>query len=166
MSKTQENLAAAFAGESQANRKYLAYAKKAEDEGQSGLAKLFRVAAEGETVHALNHFRAMEGVKNTKENLEDALNGETYEIDEMYPKFIEEAEEGENQAKISFDYANKVEKIHQTLFRKMQERMEKGEEIENSDYFVCPVCGFPSANEAPENCPVCGAPKEKFKRID
>ena len=109
MSKTQDNLAAAFAGESQANRKYLAFAAKAENEGKTGLAKIFRVAAEGETVHALNHLKAMGGVQETLENLRSAIKGETFEIETMYPGFIAELEAGETAARMSFTNAEKVE---------------------------------------------------------
>ncbi len=165
MSKTQDNLAAAFAGESQANRKYLAYAAKAENEGQLGLAKLFRAAAEGETVHALNHLKAMGGVKETKENLEGAIAGETYEIEKMYPGFIAELEDTEVAAKISFTNAEKVEEIHQKLFQESLAKLEAGETVADSDYYVCGVCGYPAVGDAPEVCPICGAPKSQFRKI-
>lgn len=165
MSKTQENLATAFAGESQANRKYLAYAEKAENEGKTGLAKLFRVAAEGETVHALNHLRAMQGVKDSLENLEAAISGETYEIEKMYPGFLEEVQEGEEDAKRSFSNAKKVEEVHQKLFGEALSKMKGGEDVADGEYFVCSVCGYPALSDAPEVCPVCGAPREKFKKI-
>jgi len=165
MSKTQENLAAAFAGESQANRKYLAFAAKAESEGHLGLAKLFRVAAEGETVHALNHFDALDGVKDTTENLKSAISGETYEIEKMYPQFLAETEEGEGAAKLSFTRAEKVEEIHQKMFQAALAKLESGEEISESDYYVCGVCGYPSEGEAPDVCSICGAPKVKFGKV-
>jgi rubrerythrin len=164
MNKTQENLQAAFAGESQANRKYLAFAKKAGEEGKNGLAKLFRVAAAGETVHALNHLNVSGGVSESTENLKKAIAGETYEISEMYPKFIAEAtEESENQALMSFGGANKVEKIHQELFQKA---LAENGDIEDKEYYVCGVCGFPSEGEAPERCPICGSPREKFSKVE
>jgi rubrerythrin len=164
MSKTRENLQAAFAGESQANRKYLAFAKKAEEENKQGLAKIFRVAAAGETVHALNHFNVLGGVSESMENLKQAIAGETYEITEMYPKFIEEAiGEKENKALISFGGANKVEKIHQELFQKA---LDENGEIADQEYYVCGVCGFPSEGEAPDHCPICGASKEKFSKVE
>lgn len=160
---TQENLMAAFAGESQANRKYLAFAKKAEKEGKNNLAKLFRVAAEGETVHALRHLETAGQVKSSKENLEAAIAGETYEFTEMYPKFIEEAKlESNFPAEMSFAGANTVEMEHQKLF---QSALEKDGEIEDEKYYVCQVCGHVHLDEAPERCPVCNAPKDKFKEI-
>lgn len=163
MSKTNENLKSAFSGESQANRKYLAFAKEAEKEGKKGLAKLFRVAAEGETIHALNYFKTMEGVKSSLENLKTAIEGESYENTEMYPKFIKEAEEDGNEtAKMIFNGASEVEKIHQNLFNEARELLEKGEDLEEKEYFVCQVCGYPAIGEAPENCPVCGVSKENF----
>lgn len=165
MSKTLENLAAAFAGESQANRKYLAFAAKAESEGQAGLAKIFRVAAEGETVHALNHLGAMDGVKDTAENLASAIAGETYEIEKMYPQFLAETEEGDSAAKMSFVRAEKVEEIHQKLFQAAAAKLEAGEEIADADFHVCGVCGYPAEGEAPDACPICGAPKSKFRKV-
>ncbi|NTU66687.1 MAG: rubrerythrin family protein [Candidatus Moranbacteria bacterium] len=163
MSKTQEDLKAAFAGESQANRKYLAFAKKAEEEGKPGLAKLFRVAAEGETVHALNHLQASGGIKSTKENLEAAIAGETYEIEKMYPEFLEDAKaEGIKAAEISFQGALKVEGVHQDLFNLALEKLELGEDVSDEEYYICPVCGYPAIGAAPDNCPVCNTPGEKF----
>ena len=166
MAKTIENLKAAFAGESQANRKYLAFAKKAEKEGKPGLAKLFMVAAEGETIHALNHFKATDGVKSSLENLKAAIEGESYENEEMYPQFIKEAEkESQEKARISFYGANEVEKIHENLFKEALEKLEKGEDLEEKQYFVCKVCGYPAIEEAPEKCPICDASKEEFYQI-
>ncbi len=167
MNKTSENLKAAFAGESQANRKYLAFAKKAEDEGKLGIAKLFRAAAEGETVHALNHLRNLGDVKTTTENLQAAIAGETYEIDTMYPEFISHSqEEKEAGAELSFNNALKVEIIHQKLFREALEKLKAGADLENAEYYICPVCGYPAISEAPENCPICHALKDKFKKLD
>jgi rubrerythrin len=167
MSKTANNLKSAFAGESQANRKYLAFAKMAEKEGKKGLAQLFRAAAKGETVHALNHFKAMEGAKSSLENLRGAVEGEGYEIEEMYPQFVKEAkEEGENKAAESFNWANKVEKIHQNLFKEAMERLEKGKDLETKEYFVCQKCGYPAAGEPPEKCPICGVSKDNFVKAE
>lgn len=164
MEKTLKNLMDAFAGESQANRKYLAFAEKAEAEGYSNIAKLFRAAAEAETVHAINHLKAAGMVKSTKENLEAAIGGETYEFETMYPPMIKDAEaEGANQAKRSFYYANEVEKIHAELFKKALEHLDKKETV---DYYVCKVCGYTVENEVPDKCPVCGSPKSVFKKID
>lgn len=160
MPKTQENLMTAFAGESQANRKYLAFAKKAEKENKNGLAKLFRVAAEGETIHALRHLENAEGVKDSLENLENAIKGETYEFTQMYPGFIQEADQ-ENQAgaKTGFVRVNEVEKDHERLFK---DALEKNGDIEEKEYYICSVCGHPEIGGAPDKCPICGASKEKF----
>lgn len=160
---TQENLLAAFAGESQANRKYLAFAKIAEAEGKKGLAQLFRVAAEGETVHALGHFSVAGGTEESMENLKKAIAGETYEFTQMYPQFLEEAKtEGNAQAVVSFQRANEVEKEHEKLF---QEALEKNGDIAEKEYYVCDVCGHVEIGGAPEKCPVCGVPKEKFRKV-
>ena len=164
MSQTEKHLWDAFAGESQANRKYLAFARKAEKEGHAQVAKLFRAAAEAETVHALSHLEAVGGVKSTRENLEAAIRGETYEFEEMYPPMIAEAEkEGHKRARRSFDYANQVEKVHAALYRKALEALGRNEEV---DYYVCQVCGHTVEGEAPDKCPVCQAVKKAFKKID
>lgn len=161
--KTIRNLLDAFAGESQANKKYVAFAEKAEQEGYHQVAKLFRAAAEAETVHALNHLNAMDGVKSTSQNLKEAINGETFEFEKMYPEMIEDARnENKNEAKISFTYANKVEKIHAGLYKKYLENIENNPD---TPIFVCGVCGNTVEGEAPEKCPVCGNPKEVFKEI-
>ncbi len=166
MDKTEENLKAAFAGESQANRKYLAFAKKAEEEGFVNIAKLFRAVAEAETVHALNHLRVLKMVKSTEENVQAALNGETYEFTEMYPDFIKTAtQEGRKDAALSFNHANQVEKIHGAIYNKVLNSISKNKDIEKKDIFVCPVCGNTFEGDAPDNCPICGTPKEEFKKI-
>jgi rubrerythrin len=162
MAKTDENLKAAFAGESQANRRYLAFAKKAEQEGFTQVAKLFKAAAEAETVHALNHLRITGQIKSTLENLE-AVAGETYEFQEMYPGFIETAkQEGNKQAVWSFDVANKVEQIHAKLYSKAIDALKNKKPMEKVDYYVCSVCGNTFEGEPPDKCPICGTPKEKF----
>lgn len=166
MNKTSENLKDAFSGESQANRTYLAFAKKAEKEGLPQVAKLFRAAAFAETVHALNHLKIIGKTKSTIENLKSAVSGETFEFDEMYPKYIEIAiQEGDKKALWSFDVANKVEKIHAGLFSKAIESIENEKEFADADYYVCKVCGNTVEASAPERCPICGAPKEQFERI-
>jgi rubrerythrin len=153
----------AFAGESQANRKYLAFAKKAQEEGFQQVAKLFRAAAEAETVHAHSHLRALGGVRGTKENVQDAINGETHEFTRMYPQMIEEAKkEGNKQALQSFEFANKVEKIHADLYQKALNNLGKNEDV---DYYVCQVCGNTVEKNAPDKCPICGAPKTMFTKI-
>jgi len=164
MAKTEKNLQEAFAGESQANRKYLAFAKKAESEGYKQIAKLFRAAAEAETVHALNHLRELGGIKSTKENLQEAIGGETYEFERMYPQMIKEAEEeGNKRALMSFNFANEVEKIHADLYKKALEAIGKNPEV---DYHVCQVCGNTVEGEPPDKCPICGALKKMFKKIE
>jgi rubrerythrin len=163
MNKTNNNLMSAFGGESQANRKYLAFSKKAEQSGKIGLAKLFKAAADGETVHALNHFSVLGEVKDNMDNLKSAIKGETYEIETMYPEFISESKIDKHlEAEVSFVRAEKVEEIHQKLFK---EAFKKNGEIEEKEYFVCGVCGYPAIGETPEKCPICGALKEKFNKV-
>jgi rubrerythrin len=166
MSRTTEGLKSAFAGESQANRKYTAFAKKADEEGFPQAAKLFRAAAHAETIHALNHFRALGEIKSTAENLTAAIDGEHYEVATMYPEFIEDAtEEGEKKALTSFRWALEVEKVHEQLYCRMLEDLTKG--ISNNvDYYVCPVCGYVHLGSAPEKCPVCNTPGKRFELID
>jgi len=164
MSKTEKNLQEAFAGESQANRKYLAFAKKAEQEGYKQVAKLFRAAAEAETIHAHNHLRELKGIGSTRENLETAINGESYEFQNMYPQMIKDAEEEGNKSALrSFNLANEVEKVHAQLYRKALENLGSNEDV---DYYVCEICGYTAEGEAPDKCPVCNARKEKFRKID
>lgn len=164
MSKTDKNLQEAFAGESQANRKYLAFAKKADAEGYKQVAKLFRAAADAETVHALNHLREMDGIKSTKENLTEAIGGETQEFQSMYPQMIADAEtEGVKGALRSFNFANEVEKIHAGLYQKAAEQLGNNEDI---DYHVCQICGNTVEGEPPDKCPICGALKKMFKKVE
>lgn len=166
MTKTDDNLKAAFAGESQANRLYLAFAKKAEEEGLTQVATLFKAAAEAETVHALNHLRITGQVKSTLDNLGTAVSGETYEFKKMYPEFIAEAKkEGNKQALISFDYANRVEQIHAGLYQKAIDALKNKIELPKTDYYVCPVCGNTFEGSVPDKCPICATPKAKFLKI-
>lgn len=166
MSKSVENLKNAFAGESQANRRYLAFARKAEEEGFSQVAKLFRAAAEAETIHALNHISIAGEVKSTAENLGTAISGETFEYKTMYPEYLSTAKkEANKQATWSFDVANKVEQVHAGLFKKAAETLKSSKELASVDYYVCGVCGNTVEGEAPERCPICGAPKAKFIKI-
>ena len=163
MSQTEKNLKDAFAGESQANRKYLAFAKQAEKEGYPEIAKLFKAAAEAETVHAHAHLKALGEVKSTRENLQTAVAGETHEFKQMYPEMIETAKkEGQKVAERSFTFANEVEKIHADLYQKALESLGKNEDV---DYHVCSVCGMTVEKEAPEKCPVCGAAKKAFFKV-
>ena len=164
MSKTEQNLREAFAGESQANRRYLAFAKQAEKEGHPQVAKLFRAAAEAETVHAHTHLRTLGGIRSTAENLQEAIAGETHEFKKMYPAMIEEAKkEGQKAAERSFTYANEVEKVHANLYQKALDNLGKLPEV---DYYVCSVCGYTCENEPPDRCPVCNAVKKAFFKVD
>ncbi len=168
MSKSMDNLAAAFAGESQANRKYLAFSETADKEGYPQIAKLFRAAAHAETVHAMTHLKTMGGINQTLENLREAIAGENYEVTSMYPEFIKYAEEeNEKRALSSFKKAYEVEKVHEALYRKALQDLEEGtSEAEEFEYYVCPICGYTHARSAPDKCPICGAAGEKFVRID
>ncbi len=162
---TQDNLKDAFAGESQANRKYLAFAEKADQEGYGQIAKLFRATAAAETVHAINHLRVMDGVSSTVNNLKSAIDGETAEFRDMYPKFIELAknEKVSDAVILSFDVANKVEKVHASLYKKALDTLGKNEKI---DYYVCQICGNTVESNAPEKCPICNAPRDMFRKIE
>lgn len=164
---TQDDLGEAFAGESQANRRYIAFSAKAADEGLTQIAKLFKAAAAAETVHALAHFNVMGGVMDTARNLAEAVSGENYEHEVMYPKFIAAAkDEGNNAASVSFYRANAVEKIHEGLFTKAAQALEAGSDMPAVDIYVCQVCGNTVEAEAPEACPICGAPRAKFDLIN
>lgn len=163
MSMTEKDLMEAFAGESQANRKYLAFAAQADKEGFHQVAKLFRAAAEAETVHAHAHLRAAGGIRTTAENLKEAMAGEIHEFKEMYPPMIEHAKaEGHKAAERSFTYANAVEAIHAKLYQQAAEMMDK---LPETDYHVCSVCGYTCEGEAPDSCPVCKAAKKAFFKV-
>jgi rubrerythrin len=165
MSKTEDFLKEAFAGESQANRKYTSFAAQAEKEGYPQAAKLFRAAAEAEAVHAANHLRALKAVKGTKENLREAITGETHEFKEMYPEMIAASKaEGAKDAERSFSYANAVEEYHAKLYHEMLEGLDAKKA--SHPYFVCPVCGMTVEKEPPEKCPVCGVKGSMFKKIE
>jgi len=165
MSKTEKNLLEAFAGESQANRKYLAFAEKADKEGYPQAAKLFRAAAAAETVHAHAHLRALGGIKGTAENLKEAISGEIHEFKSMYPPMIEDAKKEENKAaERTFSNANAVEEVHANLYQNALDTLDDPADIDS--YYVCSVCGFTVENEAPEDCPVCGAKQKAFFKVD
>ncbi|MFC2067438.1 rubrerythrin family protein [Chloroflexota bacterium] len=167
MSKTTDNLEFAFAGESQANRKYIFFAEKAEEGDQKRIARLFRAVAEAETVHARNHLKAMQGIKATEENLLTAIGGENHEFIEMYPVFIKQAGiDDEKKAAGSFDLANKVEQIHHGLYQDSLNRLEQGETMELKPFYVCQYCGNTVEGEAPNICPICGVSKRMFKLIE
>jgi rubrerythrin len=167
MSETTSNLKSAFAGESQANRRYLAFARKAEAEGLSQVAKLFRAAAEAETVHALNHLRIQGEIGMTVSNLDEAISGETFEYTKMYPEFLDVARKDRNkQAEWSFNVANQVEEIHAGLFQNALTALKGNEDVADVDYYVCNVCGNTVEHSPPGRCPICGAPRAQFIEVD
>ncbi len=164
MSKTNKNLMDAFAGESQANRKYLAYSRQAEKEGLTQVAKLFRAAAEAETIHAIAHFRNAGKVHSTLDNLKDAIAGETFEFTNMYPEMIKEAtEEGNSAVAKYFGFVNEVEEVHAKLYQKALDAQGKMEDV---DYYVCSVCGYTHEGPHADNCPVCKAAASVFYKVD
>jgi rubrerythrin len=165
MSTTESNLKEAFAGESQANRKYVAFAKKAEQEGYANVARLFRTAAEAETVHALGHLAAMEGVGSTADNLRAAVAGETYEFKEMYPPMLEQATTEGHRAKRMFEYALKAEAVHARLYQMALDAVAQGKDLEEVEFYLCPVCGYIELGRAPEACPICGAKGQRFVKV-
>ncbi|QAT43093.1 rubrerythrin family protein [Aminipila luticellarii] len=157
--KTLDNLMEAFAGESQANRKYLAYSKKAEKDGNLNAAKLFKAASDAETLHALKHFEVAGKIGSTADNLKDAVAGETHEYTEMYPDFVKEAEATGNKAALmSFTFAMKAEEVHAKLYQEALENLEQTEEV---FYYLCPVCGN-IEKVRPDKCSICGVPGDKF----
>ena len=163
MTKSHDDLWAAFAGESQANRKYTAFAEKAEKEGYPQAARLFRAAAAAENIHAMSHLRALGEIKSTAENLDTAASGENYEWTDMYPGFLKDAEAEQDKIAVStFKKALDAEKVHEQLYREMKATLDKGEVF---DYYLCPVCGYIEKGSAPERCPICGAPRERFEKF-
>lgn len=165
MGTTEGNLKEAFAGESQANRKYLAFAKKEEAEGFTTVARLFRAAAEAETVHALGHLNALEGVGSTADNLRAAIAGETYESTEMYPPMLQQAIADDHRAKRMFAYALKAEAVHAKIYQMALEAVVQGKDLTATDFYLCPVCGHIEIGKAPNSCPICGTKGEKFVRV-
>ncbi len=164
MGKTEDNLREAFAGESQANRRYLAYAGQADKEGYPRIARLFRAVAEAETIHAHSHLKNLGAINTTAENLKDAISGERHEFKEMYPAMIETAEaEGNKNAVRSFTYANEVEKIHAGLYQKALDNLEQ---LADADYYVCSICGYTCEEEPPASCPVCNAKPQAFFNVE
>ena len=165
MPTTEGNLKEAFAGESQANRKYLAFAKKAEQEGFTNVARLFRTTAEAETIHALGHLSALEGVGSTAENLRAAVAGETYEYTQMYPPMLQQAIADDHRAKRMFAYAVKAEAVHAKLYQMALEAVAQGKDLAETKFYLCPVCGHIELGKAPDSCPICGAKGEKFVQV-
>lgn len=162
---TTEDLKAAFAGESQANRKYLAFAKKAEQEGFVNVARLFRTAAEAETIHALGHLNALDGVQSTLENLKEAVSGETYEYKEMYPPMLSQAQTENHKGKRMFNFALKAEAVHAELYKKALEAVSQGKDLAETQFYLCPVCGHIELGTPPATCPICGVKGEKFVQV-
>lgn len=162
MADTDSNLKDAFAGESQANRKYLAFARKAEQDGFTNVARLFRTAAEAETIHALGHFGAMGGVGSTADNLRAAAAGETYEYTEMYPPMLQQAIADDHRAKRMFGYAMKAEAVHAKLYQMALEAVSQGKDLAETKFYLCPVCGHIELGTPPATCPICGTKADKF----
>lgn len=165
MARTEDNLKEAFAGESQANRKYLAFAKKAEQDGLPYIARLFRTAAEAETIHAHGHLEAMGGIGSTAENLLGAVGGETYEFTQMYPPMLNQATADHHKAKRMFGYAIKAEAVHAKLYQMALEAAQQGKDLTEKSFYLCPVCGNIELGSAPESCPICGEPGDKFIQV-
>ena len=165
MPTTLENLKAAFAGESQANQKYRAFAKKAEQDGFPNIARLFRTAAEAERVHAEAHLDAMEGVGSTAENLQAAFEGETFEYTKMYPPMLEQAASDRHQAKLMFRYALDAEEVHAKLYTLALECVKQGQDLTEVDFYLCPVCGYIEMGKPTEVCPICGNRIEYFVQV-
>jgi rubrerythrin len=163
---TQENIAEAFAGESQANRRYLAFAFQAEKDGYPQVARLFRAAAEAETIHAHAHLKAMDGIKSTEENLKTAVEGERYEYQEMYPQFLQAAQqEGQKRAETNFKLAGAAEQVHHDLYRQALESVQSGKDLDSLAIYVCPVCGHIHLGEPIERCPICNAASDRYFEV-
>lgn len=164
---TENNLKTAFAGESQAHMKYQLFAEIAQANGYPNVARLFKAIAYAEMVHASNHARQLDILGEPVENLRSAIEGETYEVNEMYPAFISVAQmENEKGAVRSNEYALQAEKIHTAMYEKAEQAVAAGKDVSLGKMYVCPICGFTHEGEPPEKCPVCGAPKEKFKKFE
>lgn len=165
MATTETNLKEAFAGESQANRKYMAFAKKAEQEGFVNVARLFRTAAEAETIHAMGHLNAMDAIKSTADNLRAAIAGETYEYTEMYPPMLTQAQTENHKAKRMFGYAVEAEAVHAELYKLALETVSQGKDLAETKFYLCPVCGHIEAGNPPTTCPICGIKGEKYVQV-
>lgn len=163
---TAENLRQAFCGESQAHMRYLIFADQAEKEGKVNLARLFRAIAYAEQVHATNHYRELGEIKDSPGNLDTCIEGETYEVEEMYPAYKAVAElQKERGAVRSTHYALEAEKIHADMYKKARKNAEEGKDVAISSVYICPVCGYTAEKDAPEKCPICGAPQKMFKEF-
>jgi rubrerythrin len=163
---TEKSLKEAFAGESQAHMKYLAFSKKADDEGKPNVSRLFKAIAFAEQVHATNHLKALGDLGDTIENLQSGIDGENFEVEEMYPAYDAVAKlQSEKEAIRSIHYAIEAEKIHSAMYTEAKESVKQGKDIEIGDVYICPVCGFTTSSDVPDNCPVCGVPKGKFVKF-
>ncbi len=162
MKTTLDNIKEAFAGESQANQKYRAFARKAEREGFHNVAKLFRLTAEAERIHAEGHLGALDGVGSTAQNLQAAIEGETYEFKEMYPPMVNQAEKEGHKARRMFGYAVKAEEVHAELYAMAKAAVEAGKDLDSGEFYLCPVCGYIEFGKPVQACPVCGTKPEKF----
>lgn len=165
MANTTENLKEAFAGESQANQKYRAFAKRAEKDGFVNIAKLFLTTAEAERIHAEGHLKALDMIASTADNLQAAIDGETYEFTEMYPPMVELATQDGHRAKTMFKFAVDAEEVHANIYKKALEAVKAGKDLDVTDFYLCPICGFIELGKAPEKCPVCGALGKVFTRV-
>lgn len=165
MPNTDKHLKEAFAGESQANRKYLAFAEQAEKDGFPNVARLFRTTAEAETIHAHGHLKAMNGIKATADNLKAAIDGETYEYQEMYPPMLSDAEAEGHAARRMFAWAVEAEEVHANLYKKALEAVEKGQDLGEANIYLCPICGHIEFGNPPEKCPICGAMASKYVQV-
>ena len=165
MTDTKDNLKNAFAGESQANRKYTAFGRKADKDGFPNVARLFRAAAEAETIHALGHLAAMDGIGATADNLKTAIGGETYEYTEMYPPMLAQAQKENHKAKTMFNWALKVEEVHAKLYKLALEAVQAGKDLSQSEIYLCPVCGHVELAKPSAKCPTCGLAPEKFQKV-
>jgi len=165
MANSIDNLKDAFAGESQANQKYRAFASKAEQEGFPNIARLFRTTAEAERIHADGHLRALDAIQSTAENLQGAIDGETYEFTKMYPPMLATAVAEGHKAKRMFGYAVEAEAVHARLYQAALQAVQQGRDLAETHFYLCPVCGYIELGTPPEECPVCGAKKSKFFQI-
>ena len=166
MPSTLDNLKEAFAGESQVNQKYRAFAIKAEKEGFPNIAQLFKTTAEAERIHAVGHLKSMDGIGSTQENLEAAIRGEVFEYTEMYPPMLEQAEAEGHRAQKYFSYAVQSEQVHAQLYRLALDAIEKGIDISESNIYLCPVCGHIEIGTPPEKCPICGVKAKTYTQIN
>jgi len=165
MADTYENLKEAFAGESQAFQKYMAFARKAEAEGKPNIARLFRTTAAAEKLHAEGHLNALDGVGSTLQNLEAAIAGETHEYKTMYPPMLEEAAAKGHKAKRMFGYAVEAEAVHAELYTRALEAAKGGKDLAESRFYLCPVCGHIEFGAPPETCPICGVKAGKYVQV-